>query len=776
MPRSAATKTLSPSEAHKLAYVATTPPAVGDPLPVTLGELHDLADHAGILMDYTITDDGGLNISWTAGMVRTPTGEIVLTIAGSGTCTDDAINYLNWISGSSLTLSTTMHVHDTQLGIGHIACQNGDIWETHTDPPTRDVVPDIQMGLEAIFPLAVASGCLVSEDVDATDPLDVTVSAGSYYHDLHDLHEITAFDTRTADTLIRCNIDGAGPETWNFTADGANSEIDVGNCNSGTNLIGTAVGKYYKGLFIVSEDNVFWVYAQGEHNTVAQAIDGALPSIPEGLTLFPRSVAYVYKHGDTAFEASTSDRWIDVRPVVTGSVAAGPITDHGNLVGLADNDHAGYLWLLGRAGGQVAIGGTGAGEDLTLQSTSHATKGSIILGIAGTSAYDEVNDRLGLGQAAPASTLHIEEAGTAKANTDFMQLVNNANAADMDGTRTSILWRQARVTDTLLDAGRVGFEAADDWTATAGTQDADFVVECLEQGSMVEKLRITPDANGGLLDIFGRIVSRRGDGVSNPCIILSYADTAGLSPTVSCRRARGTFALPTAVQIDTVVGGFECRGHDGTSHQNRASVVGVCDGTPNDGTNSVPTALHFRTGLTTSTLVRLRIDSSGDVRVSTAAAHLEFVRANEYITGSTGLLKYETGTGVGHRFSVNETVVAEIDGSEMRLMSGITERGSLGWTATAVSLYNGISERLQILAATQSFLGGLLVSASAHAAPATSAILELASTTGALLVSRMTTAQRNALTAVDGMILYNSSDGEFNFREGGAWVTGSGLA
>jgi hypothetical protein len=61
-------------------------------------------------------------------------------------------------------------------------------------------------------------------------------------------------------------------------------------------------------------------------------------------------------------------------------------------------------------------------------------------------------------------------------------------------------------------------------------------------------------------------------------------------------------------------------------------------------------------------------------------------------------------------------------------------------------------------------------------AVATSAILELASTTGALLVSRMTTAQRNALTAINGMIIYNSTTGEFNFREGGAWVTGSGLA
>lgn len=39
-----------------------------------------------------------------------------------------------------------------------------------------------------------------------------------------------------------------------------------------------------------------------------------------------------------------------------------------------------YLVKAGLAGGQTANGGTGAGDDLTLSSTSHATKGSIFLG------------------------------------------------------------------------------------------------------------------------------------------------------------------------------------------------------------------------------------------------------------------------------------------------------------------------------------------------------------------------------------------------------------
>lgn len=81
------------------------------------------------------------------------------------------------------------------------------------------------------------------------------------------------------------------------------------------------------------------------------------------------------------------------------------VTDHGALSGLTDDDHTQYALLLGRATGQTIIGGTASGDDLTLKSTSHATKGTIFLGTA--SAYDEVNDRLGIGNTAPSVKLHV---------------------------------------------------------------------------------------------------------------------------------------------------------------------------------------------------------------------------------------------------------------------------------------------------------------------------------------------------------------------------------
>ncbi|GAG95935.1 unnamed protein product, partial [marine sediment metagenome] len=56
---------------------------------------------------------------------------------------------------------------------------------------------------------------------------------------------------------------------------------------------------------------------------------------------------------------------------------ASPITAHGDLSGLGDDDHSQYALLAGRASSQTLIGGTGASEILRLASTAHATKGSI---------------------------------------------------------------------------------------------------------------------------------------------------------------------------------------------------------------------------------------------------------------------------------------------------------------------------------------------------------------------------------------------------------------
>ncbi len=53
--------------------------------------------------------------------------------------------------------------------------------------------------------------------------------------------------------------------------------------------------------------------------------------------------------------------------------------------------------------------------------------------------------------------------------------------------------------------------------------------------------------------------------------------------------------------------------------------------------------------------------------------------------------------------------------------------------------------------------------------PNANALLDLTSTTGALLLTRLTTTQRDALTPVDGMLIYNSTTNSFQGYQAGSW-------
>ena len=77
---------------------------------------------------------------------------------------------------------------------------------------------------------------------------------------------------------------------------------------------------------------------------------------------------------------------------------------------------------------------------LTLQSTINATKGLIIFGAAGVSAYDEVTDRLGIGTSAPSIPLHIVGAGaiTTWARIGSASAPTNTTAGDFTAIRIAV--------------------------------------------------------------------------------------------------------------------------------------------------------------------------------------------------------------------------------------------------------------------------------------------------------------------------------------------------
>ncbi|KKL22904.1 hypothetical protein LCGC14_2430740, partial [marine sediment metagenome] len=91
----------------------------------------------------------------------------------------------------------------------------------------------------------------------------------------------------------------------------------------------------------------------------------------------------------------------DVTKVVAFQ-ASGISTGTTRTLTVPDGDGT-LILATGLAGGQTLIGGTASGEDLTLQSTAHATKG--VISLADTLYVNEVNGRGGIGTASPQKDL-----------------------------------------------------------------------------------------------------------------------------------------------------------------------------------------------------------------------------------------------------------------------------------------------------------------------------------------------------------------------------------
>ncbi len=112
-------------------------------------------------------------------------------------------------------------------------------------------------------------------------------------------------------------------------------------------------------------------------------------------------------------------------------------SSHSALTNLANDDHAQYALLVGRSGGQTLEGDTASGGNLTLSSTHHATKGKILLGSA--SAYDQVNDRIGIGVTSPGFALDIQGSRTELNAVSITPTVtiatNSASIVNIGGTQ-----------------------------------------------------------------------------------------------------------------------------------------------------------------------------------------------------------------------------------------------------------------------------------------------------------------------------------------------------
>jgi hypothetical protein len=131
-----------------------------------------------------------------------------------------------------------------------------------------------------------------------------------------------------------------------------------------------------------------------------------------------------------------------------------------------------YARLAGAAGGQTITGGTAAGENLTLLSTSNATKGAVIFGTS--SEYDHANERLGVGTLTPGAKLH------ALATTEQLRL--GYDASNYASTTVSA----AGVVANTATGGQ--------WTYRATSSSATLGAELISNGTFASDLASWTDS------------------------------------------------------------------------------------------------------------------------------------------------------------------------------------------------------------------------------------------------------------------------------------------
>jgi len=449
----------------------------------------------------------------------------------------------------------------------------------------------------------------------------------------------------------------------------------------------------------------------------------------------------------------------------------------------------------------LVIGGTGTTSTLTLRSTSGVgTTGADIIFQAGNNGATEVmrlqnGGNVGIG-VTPANKLHVG---------GIVQIDQVAGAADLymgssstglggkityDNNNARLLFsvggsERARldsstgnfsVGSTTLTNGRIYAQQSGGARAMAFSGDAGTTVCALTTASNVAY--IGGISGGGVatqlcLDVTSGNV---GIGTASPTNKLQVSGNAYFSGTTSVGSSSG-FQFQMLSYSDGRT--WTMRDDAGVNRFRfaRGSTDAVIwDVLKTAASDAIDAQLWYTNGSE-----RMRIDSGGNVGIGTSSpGHM--LTVDKAQNGQTLVNVINTNVGT---LSTSGIRLTSDSGSVFFLKCGSSYSGYKIFGSNDSGITNQTSGNISILndhasgginfAAGGSSTVQLTLASTGNvgigtSSPATSAKLEIAGTTGALLVPRLTTTERNALTAVNGMIIYNTTDNQMQGRINGAWV------
>jgi hypothetical protein len=267
-------------------------------------------------------------------------------------------------------------------------------------------------------------------------------------------------------------------------------------------------------------------------------------------------------------------------------------------------------------------------------------------------------------------------------------------------------------------------------------------------------------------------------------------------------KTRGTTALDTSVPVNLsdTLGAITFYGSSGSGMVATAAITGFVDGTVSDSPATMATAISITTGSTTAT-ERMRVNSSGEVSVqnkvlvggpntsvyaygsqlygtaangssnafqwqysaNTTGASLLFAKTRG--ASATDLAAAANGDTIGSiSFGGSDGTAIQARGAFTGLIDGAVSSGTV---PTAVSITTGTTVGTERMRITSAGLMGI-----GTGTPASSAIVDVTSTTLGFKFPVMTTTQKNAIASpVAGLVVFDSTLAKLCVYSGSAWQT-----
>ena len=294
----------------------------------------------GVIEGGIISLSSGLTVSVSGGYgyLEITTGEIHKRIDWSTSLyefSDNVSEYLYINENETLVSSVGLPSIENNILLGRVVTFNGDIlFIDNSRVQTKHAFNKLNLFNRKALGSIYETGSIVSA---ATFSLDVT--SGSYWYGDKNFTP-TGGSSITFHTFYR---DGSGG--WLISS--TNSVTSDYDNNSGS-LITMSASYYTKHtLYVVGEgvdENYLLVIGQNQYSSLVSAEDAPLPTPPsyfeDGVT--PISSVYVQQGTSSIYQVE------DIRPVIGfKSSGVNATSDHGNLLGLSDDDHQQYLLVTG---------------------------------------------------------------------------------------------------------------------------------------------------------------------------------------------------------------------------------------------------------------------------------------------------------------------------------------------------------------------------------------------------------------------------------------------